>query len=616
MHIERLLDELATSVSGAKALAHVARIAQHHRIQGSPGLQDAAVEVCAALDLFGVAHTVHQTPADGTTQCFKWTAPPAWEIRDGSLEQLTPSQRPLVRFDEVPQSVIAHSPGGEVEAELVHVDEGVEDRHYADRDVTGKFVLAHGRARLVGRAAAARGAAAVVLYPDAKRAAIGYDLVQYQGYYARVPEQARLVPGFCVSRRTADALLAAMTSAPVRLRGSVDASLSKGTQPVVEAFVGQEGESEILLCAHLCHPRASANDNASGSGVLLELARVLSRFHRQHELSHGIRLLWVPEFGGTLPWAAAHAEALRRTWYTVNLDMVGQSPERIGQPLYLFRTPDSTPSPLNAWLEPLTERVMARDDLRAPGGSDRPFLARVQPPGGGSDHIVFNAPPYRVPSVMLGHEDPFWHTNLDTIDKVDASRLQQVGVLAGTLALLPVVLPHDEALLWDWLIAYGGGQLVRASALGRAYPTSRTQLLALAYQCERRRAARLLDHLHRPADDPAGSAYDIAVDAVARALGASQTPKSGGHGPRRITEGPIAYALLDDLPEVDRKLVWEKFARLFFVLLEETANLCDGMRSPEEIALRLSLDTGRWVPVEDVHEALRILNTLGYVTTS
>lgn len=613
MNIEQLVDALASSVSGAKAYAHVARIAQHHRIQGSPGLQDAADEVCAELEQVGVAHTVHQTPADGTTRCFKWTVPPAWEIRDGSLEQLAPTERPLVRFDEIPQSVIAHSPGGTVEAELVHVDEGVEEQHYAGRDVAGKIVLAHGRARLVARAAGARDAAAIVIYPDARRAATSYDLVQYQGYYARVPEAARLVPGFSVSRRTADALLEAMNPGPVRLRGSVDASLGEGTQPVVEAFVGREGGSEILLCAHLCHPRSSANDNASGSGILVELARALRRFHSQHGLPHGVRLLWVPEFGGTLPWAAAHTDILQRTWYTVNLDMVGQSPELIGQPLHVYRPPDSTPSPVSAWLAPLLRRVESREDLRAPGGSNRPFLARVQPPGGGSDHIVFNAPPYRVPSMMLGHEDPFWHTNLDTVDKVDASRLQQVGVLAGALALLPVTLPDDEGLLWDWLINYSVDQLTRASALGRAYPSSRQQLLALARQCEQQRAARFLDHLHRPVDDATGRAHEEAVDAVARALGTTEPAQRCGRGPHRTTEGPIAYALLDELPEADRKLVWKKFSRLFFILLEETANLCDGVRSSEEIALRLSLDTGQWVRAEDVQEALRILGMLDYV---
>ncbi|MFC2082562.1 hypothetical protein ACFLSG_00780 [Candidatus Bipolaricaulota bacterium] len=38
---------------------------------------------------------------------------------------------------------------------------------------------------------------------------------------------------------------------------------------------------------------------------------------------------------------------------------------------------------------------------------------------------------------MLGHDDPYWHTDLDTIEKVDPTRLKHVGSLVATLSALP-----------------------------------------------------------------------------------------------------------------------------------------------------------------------------------
>lgn len=615
MDIRGTLDWICSEISGARAHDAVARIAGHHRIQGSPGLWTAAEDVQAMLAAHGIASKVHPVPADGTTQAFGWTMPHTWEVRSGELRQVTPQARVLVRFDDVPQAVVAHSPGGKVDAPLAHVGEGTTDADYAGREVAGRLVLAHGRARLVARAAAARGAVGIVIYPDSKRASADYDLIQYQGYYARGPEAHDLMPGFSISRRVADELIAALASHPVRLQGEIDAVLGTGTQPVIETHFGDTEAHQVLLCAHLCHPRQSANDNASGSGLLVELARVLHAFQSTHELGHGVRLLWVPEFSGTLSWAVEHSPLLARTGYAVNLDMVGQSPECVGTPLTISQPPATPPSPLNAWLGPLAGLIAARGDVFAPTGSRRPLHWRLGPPMGGSDHLVFNAPPYRVPATMLGHDDPLWHTHLDRLDRVDASRLQQVGVLAGSLALIPS-LTGEVGTLADWLLGYAADRLVRASVLGRGRAKTRGRFVQFALGIEQARAEAYAAFAQSALGEAWKPAQHVkALQSIAGALGADARGRSETGGPIRVQDGPIAYARIDDLPEEDRHTVKEKLSAGFNVLLEATANLCDGRRDPVEIAERLSLDLDRWVPEEDVRAALGVLEKLGYVTS-
>jgi aminopeptidase YwaD len=620
MRFEEILSILSTELSGSRARDLAADIARFHRTQASPGYDEALSVVREKLSAWGLPTRAHKYPADGRSKTYGWTAPPAWTVRDGSLTQIAPAERRLASFDEVPTCVVVHSPGGTFEGDLAHVGKGDTEADYAGVDLDGRVALACGRAAEVVKRAARRGAVGVVLYPDDERAAASHDLVGYHALFPGAEEVPRLVPAFSVSRRTADDLLRRLPRETVRLRGNVDAEFTETPLQVLEAWIdGSSPEvGEVLLVAHLCHPRPSANDNASGSAVLAEAARALRAFAGRCPLRATVRFLWVPEFYGTLPWAAERAQDLRRVRYVLNLDMVGQSPERIGEPLRVFRAPNHLPSYVHVAIEPLLAAV-AGQVVAAPGGSRRPLHWSYDPPSGGSDHLVFAAPPHGIPSFMVGHDDPYWHTSLDTIDNVDPTRLEHVGAFVCAAALLPQTAADDDRLL-GWLLAYGAHELARAAGLAQDLsPRLGHELLEIAFSIEEKRAqtvaalgvderkARLLDkHLA-----VLRGLQDHLAQVLPRAERSALPPDP--ERPRRRMDGPLVYAVTDSFTESEARFFKDKLSAHHRALVEGLLALCDGRRTAQHIALQLSLDAGRLVPVEDVEGGIALLRKAGYV---
>jgi len=622
MDLDRLVALLAGEISGVRAKQRVEELTRFHRIQASPGYNEALEHVQGLLEEAGVESKVHAYPADGKSKTYEWTAPPAWTVRSGSLRQIEPKKRGLVSFDEVPQSVVAHSPGGGFEGELIHVGTGMADGDYTKADVRGKFALASGRASEVEKRAGERGAVGVVIYPDSERAAADYNLVQYQSIFPRAEAIADLVPAFSISRRQADDLLKALERGTVRLAGKIDAEFVEGELRVLEAFVrGEDPDAgEAVLVAHICHPRQSANDNASGSGLLVELARALQALRGDIGLRHTVRFVWVPEFYGTLPWSVGHTEELRRAYHVLNLDMVGQSPDLIGEPLRISRVPNATPSYLNACIPQIAARVAALA-VTAPGGSSRSLHWLFEVPCGGSDHLVFGAAPHRLPAVMIHHNDPYWHTSSDTLEKVDPTRLEEVGILAGALALLPLAAAESGPLMLEWLLEYGVRAIARASGLARQLDLRRgRRLLEIALRIEEDRLDDMSAAIPGGVEQPCLDRHKVALrGACKHALGlltdegAAAGPAVAGQRPRQIIDGPLVYAVTERLDEEETAFFDEKLSAEHRAVAQSLLGLCDGTRSVEEIGLQMMLEFDRVLSMDDIERGIALLVKTGYV---
>lgn len=623
MTFEELLTSLSEAVSGVRTKETVGRIASFHRVQASPGYDAALDYVHGVLEASGIESAVHAFRADGRSRTYEgWVSPPAWRIESASLRQAEPTSVNLGTYAECPQLVVVHSPSGRVEGEVVHVDRGTSDEDYEGRDVAGKIALANGRAAEAVKEASARGAVGLVIYPDSERAAASYDLVQYASIFPRAEEIPSLVPSFSISRRAADRLLKGLRNGSVRLCGEIDSSYGEGRSlRVLEAWVPglDQDRGEVLLVAHLCHPRQSANDNASGSAVLLELARAFRDLRSKLPLRHTVRLLWVPEFYGTVPWAAANAGALRRVHFAVNLDMVGQSPDLIGSPLEVFRGSNVAPSYLDACIRPIARAVTRRGEV-VPGSSQRTLHWRMNVPSGGSDHVVFAAAPHELPAIMLGHDDPYWHTSLDTLEKVDATRLKHVGLIAGALAAVPSMV--DEASqMPEWLLDYSIGRLSSALHLAKGLdPGHGHRLLALAREIEEERIESMADLAwsDRRVGDVRGligilnATYDWMCSAFPPADG---RPAVGVGRPTRTTDGPLPYAVTDSFDDEQKEFFKRALGAHHRGPANSLFNLCDGTRTADEIALQLTLDFDRPIRTEDVERGIELLVKAGVVET-
>jgi hypothetical protein len=484
---------LSEELSGEIAKEHVIAITRHHRIQGSRGYHAAAEWVLAKLREYGFdeAHAWIETyPSDGKIHYQTWQSPSGWDIESAELRMLAPREERIVGFPEIAMSVVTYSNAGDVTAELVWVGDGTRASDYAEKDVQGKFVLATGYGGSVHRLAVlGHGAAAVVCYLDDERAAEHPDMLQYTGMWPRPDELARTTFGFNLTNRQGEELRGLLESGErVVLRGRVaGVGLEPYAMSVVVARIdgGSRPEEELLFSAHLDHPKESANDNASGSGAILDVARGLRRLIDAGRLSapgRTLRFLWVPEWFGTMAYLDGHEEVLGRAraegragsvLACANLDMVGEDLEKLHSRLILTRTPLSVASALDAVFADMAAMVDALD-VRTPRGGRSSFHWRQVPFSGGSDHMMFLD--RGIPSVMLSHDPDYTHhTSEDTPDKVDPVELERCELVAAGALWYLANLDEREAADLAWAASADaarrfddGARAVRARLAGAA----------------------------------------------------------------------------------------------------------------------------------------------------
>jgi hypothetical protein len=450
MSLNRLIKD---GLSGSIAKSYVAEITRFHRIQGSTMYHEAAEYVKNELQKLGFKDAlIEQYPADGKTKYWTHNSPIGWTIRSAEVRMTEPEEALLCTYEDCPQSLHTYSnatPEEGITAELIDVGAGTRSKDYEGKNVKGKFVLATGRAKLVHEQAVYKyGAAGVITdtityeMPCVRESLDVPDAHAYQAIWPTAKQLPKAKFGFSLSKRQGNHLRAIFNSGKtVKLKAKVDASLFKGNEEVITATIKgkQMPDEEIFLIAHLCHPKPSANDNASGSGLLLEIARTIKTLiasGRIHQPVRTIRFMWVPETLGTVAYISTHKDVSKRMVAGINLDMVGQNQELCKSTLNLDRTPDSCPSYLNDFIFNLIEQTVNEFDYPTHFGSGSTFRYRSTPFSGGSDHAEFTEATTNVPCVMLLQwPDLYYHTSMDTIDKVSEASLKRVGWVTAVAAL-------------------------------------------------------------------------------------------------------------------------------------------------------------------------------------
>ena len=440
-------------LSGNIAKSYVAQISRFHRIQASTMFHEAAEYVKSELLKMGLEDVaIEQFLADGAKKYWTYTSPVGWTVRSAELRLLEPVEKLLATFGDIPQCLHAYSnatPAEGIEAELVDVGAGTKAADFEGKSVDGKFVLATGRAKAVHEQAVFKHGAASVITDSVTLEISGVresldipDAHAYQAIWPTAEELGKVKFGFSLSKRQGNQLRALLKrGGPVKLRAKVDAELFPGYLEVVTGTIRGKSNpaEEVFLVAHLCHPKPSANDNASGSGLLLEIARtmnVLIESRRIERPARTIRFLWLPETYGSTAYLCSHEDASSRLVAGVNLDMVGQNQELCKSTLNLDCTPDSLPSYLNDLVFKCMEQSVKEFDKPSPFGSSSIFRYASGPFSGGSDHAEFTDSTVGVPCVMLLQwPDLFYHTSMDTIDKVSEDSLRRVGWIATNAVL-------------------------------------------------------------------------------------------------------------------------------------------------------------------------------------
>lgn len=451
-------------LSGQLAEGYVADIIQHHRIQASPGFRQAAQYCHQRFQDFGLNSALLAFRAkEGVSY---WAAPmfQEWEASEAVLYLVEPEEasRKLADYDEVKISLIQRSASFDGEAEVVLLEDGEEWVEYEGLDLSGKVVLSRGDKDRLHYLAVEKGGACGIIFdgmkelPGLRHAMDIADGLQYTSFWWYGGEKRSF--GFVLSPKEGERLRTLIKKRqregepPVKVRATVVSRFWDGELNAVSALIPGQTDEEIVVAAHLCHPQWSANDNASGAATALEVARTLQALIFDGQLEaprRGIRFLLVPEMHGTQAYLADHEDRLPRMIAALNLDMVGENQDLCGSSLLLERTPEPAASFANDLAERLLEEISSEIPSYAGLGGYATFRHAVVPFSGGSDHYIFSDPSVGVPCPMIIQwPDKFYHTSLDTVDKVDATMLARVGAVAATYAYFLATVGEKEA---TWL---------------------------------------------------------------------------------------------------------------------------------------------------------------------
>lgn len=450
---------------GQRAKDDVAAISQYHRIQASPGYRAAASYVFGELQNAGLEAFIEVYPANYQTKFWASRSFQEWDCGRATLHLVEPAEEggKLADFDELKLSVIQRSAPFEGEAEVVLVEDGLNETEYEGLDLEGKVVLTRGEVERVRQLAVERHGAVGIIFdgmraaPPVREAIDLPDARQYTSFWwSGLPEEKQCF-GFVLSPRQGAKLRKLILGRqvagepPVRIKAVVDTRFYDGDIEVVTALISGESEETVVVVSHLCHPQPSANDNASGAAANLEAARTLQRLIASGELAQpkrNIRFLWMPEMTGSFAYLEQHHDEIHNIIAGLNLDMVGEDQSQTGSVLLLERPPEAAASFAPALLERLRELVY--DDVQSYGGFGNYSLQRYATTGfsGGSDHYVFSDPTVGVPMPMLIQwPDKFYHTSADTLDKVSAESLAKAGTLAAAYAYF-VASAGQNAATW------------------------------------------------------------------------------------------------------------------------------------------------------------------------
>lgn len=452
---------LLNELSGELAKEFVIDISRFDRVQASEGLYQACEMIKNKLAGYGLTNAaIERFPSNGEIQYWTWTPPMGWRIRSAELWMVSPKKMKLADYAEISTTVVRGSQSADITAELVAVSNGTREEDYKNVDVTGKIVLADAYAGNVHRQAVLKlGAAGVVTY-NARTDRMEYpDFVPYHGMWIKRFESPKTTWGFTVSQRTAETLKAMLhRGEKVILHAKVDAENYDSTVDQLTCTIrgATYPDEEVLLLGHIDHYKPGANDNASGSAGLLEMARCLKKMIDRGDLStpkRTIRFLWVTEWNGMVPWLQAHPELWKKTIAAINCDMIGGDLVKTNSYFYFTRTPHSLPHYVNTVAEHFTLRVANLGITSARGNNSAPFNYRITSYSGGSDHWMLNDGIIGVPALMFGHPDPYHHTIQDVPDNIDATELKRVMYIALGSVLYIANAESEQAIELNALVA-------------------------------------------------------------------------------------------------------------------------------------------------------------------
>ncbi len=448
-------DRITALMNGDRARETVSFLDQYVRWPGNRGFDASIAHIAEQLEAAGFVREDRATDAQALVYRVERypMAQPAWEPLDATVT-IEGDTAPLLRFTSNRNMLATNSfstPDGGVSASVVWAGNGTPADFDAAGEVRGKIVAANASVgRVFTEAVVRRGALGVLGYslPDYLRPEQNRNSIQF----ASVPrDTAAKAWGIALSFDARDRLQQALARGPVRIRVHTQSLFTPDAveQTVVAEVRGTTHAHErFVFSAHVQEP--GANDNASGVGAQLEMARVMARLlgEGMPRPARTLTFLWGLEIRSTDRFITQDTMRARDIRWGMSLDMVGEDTEKTGGTFLIEKMPD----PSAIWTRgddkhsewggrPLTKAdlkphyfndyVLARALAHA---ATTDWVVNTNPFEGGSDHTPFLRA--NKPGLLLWHfTDQFYHTDGDRLDKVSAKTLRNVAITALTSAL-------------------------------------------------------------------------------------------------------------------------------------------------------------------------------------
>jgi hypothetical protein len=452
MHTQLILQE----ISGDAAYEHIRFMTQFHRPGGGAnGLWAVAEYYDEKAREFGLVD-VSLIKQDYSGR--PWNA----EFADLWIVEPQPE-----RIASTLQSVLHladYSRAGDVTGELVDVGAGTAE-DLANVDVSGKIVLTYGSiGSVMSRAVGEGGALGIIWYPSPFGAQSAYP---DQLRWSRVPRGSdgyEPTFAFGLSLRQGLALRdrIAQAAEPIVARAVVESDFNsvQGSEPwqvMVEAFIrGTEPGlgQDVVITGHLQEEGTSANDDASGTANVLEIARALNRLIEEGRIPRprrNLRFWWVTEISSQRQYFADNPEASEQMWVNINQDMVGADQSQdVMRVQNITRLPAARFHFFNDVVESVIDYMVASNTselaqlqagsgfypnphLSHLGSQDR-YNAKVIFFHNNTDHMTFTETPIGVPGTTFTNwPDNYIHSSDDQLWNIDRT---QLGRNAASVALM------------------------------------------------------------------------------------------------------------------------------------------------------------------------------------
>ena len=455
---------------GDLAYETVAFVEKYWRVAGNTGFNNTVELIASKLESAGYVLEENASSSDRLTYRIEKRKMdrPTWEPVDGSV-QLIGQEEKLLDFSSNRHLMYQYSsstPEDGVTAEIIYV----KDKETLEGlDVKGKIIFAgEGGYRAFQSAVKEKGALGVFTYdmPEYLQPEKNNTSIQFRGlrYDAENPAWA-----IALSYVAKEKLMAALSDGPVMVNVKIQTRIYESEELTVVANVkGSELPLESLVfSAHIQEP--GANDNATGVGTQLEMAKITVDLMKQGklDLKRTLTFLWGDEIISTRRYIEEEEKREPEINWGISLDMVGENTEVTGGTFLIEKMPDPSAiwtrgddkhsewggSPMTVdQMKPhyLNDFILTNFEAQ---GEYANWVVKTNPFEGGSDHTPFLRAD--IPGLLLWHfTDQFYHTDNDRLDNVSQKTMVNVGTaaLASAYTLLNGDIKTGEKLA-DLLLA-------------------------------------------------------------------------------------------------------------------------------------------------------------------